>query len=52
MGRASEHPPVLLILAAFSRHADLLAAARELTERHWGPVSLASPQFSFNETGY
>jgi hypothetical protein len=52
MGRVSEHPLALLILAAFSRHADLLAAARDLTERHWGPVALVSPQFAFTETDY
>ncbi len=44
--------PVLLVVAAFSRHDDLLARARqELTTRH-GPIALASPFYLFNQTTY
>jgi hypothetical protein len=44
--------PVLLVVAAFSRHDDLLARARqELAARH-GPVALASALFPFVQTTY
>ena len=44
--------PVLLIVAAFSRHPDALAWAREQLETSHGPVTLASSPFSFHHTGY
>jgi hypothetical protein len=52
MGQANPTSPVLLMLAAFSRHEDALRWAREKTEAAWGPVVLASPAFEFTETDY
>jgi hypothetical protein len=44
--------PVLLVVAAFSRHDDLLKRARqELSARH-GPVVLTSAVFPFDQTTY
>ena len=44
--------PVLLLVAAFSRHAAALAWARPRLEAAYGPVALASPAFSFHHTRY
>jgi hypothetical protein len=44
--------PVLLIVAAFSRHGDALTWARERLKRLFGPVGLASPVFDFQQTRY
>ncbi len=52
MGQPHEPAPVLCLAAAFSRHAAALDWARETTEKHWGPVALASPCFAFSETDY
>lgn len=46
------HPPVLLIVAAFSRHASALTWARQRLEYSYGRVALASPLFPFNQTNY
>ena len=52
MGHMREHPPVMLILAAFSRHRAALQWAREAAETVWGSVALASDFFPFHETDY
>jgi hypothetical protein len=52
MGQAREHPPVMLIMAAFSRHRAALNWARQTAEAVWGPVALASELFPFRETDY
>ncbi len=52
MGTISTPSPVLLILAAFSRHAVVLDWARERAEAEWGPVALASERFAFDATDY
>ena len=52
MGEITEPAGVLLVLAAFSRHAAALDWAREKAIVAWGPVALASPRFSFAETDY
>jgi hypothetical protein len=52
MGEISQPEPVLLILAAFSRHAAALAWARQRAEAAWGPVALASPPMDFDATDY
>src|SRR5947208_813926 len=52
MGQANPTSPVLLLLAAFSRHEAALHWAREKTEAAWGAVALASPAFEFTETEY
>jgi len=51
---ADPRPPVpqLLVVAAFSRHDDALAWARERLERLYGPVGLAGPAFVFDQTAY
>lgn len=52
MGEITQPAGVLLILAAFSRHAAALDWARERAVAAWGPVALASPRFDFTETDY
>jgi hypothetical protein len=44
--------PVLLVVAAFSRHAAALDWGRQRLERAYGPVALASPPFDFHHTAY
>ena len=44
--------PVLLIVAAFSRHAEAIAWARERLESMFGAVGLGSLPFAFNQTTY
>jgi hypothetical protein len=45
-------PPVLLVVAAFSRHEAAIAWGREQLARTFGPVGLASDVFAFNQTIY
>ena len=45
-------PPVLLVIAAFSRHESAMAWGRERLEQAFGPVGLASALFVFNQTTY
>ncbi len=52
MSQTHEHPPVLLLLAAFSRHSHGLQWVQDQAARHWGPIALASPVFSFDQTDY
>jgi len=52
MGEPCLPDPVLLIVAAFSRHDSALAWARQRLEQTFGPVALASPPFLFNQTRY
>src|SRR4051812_37145498 len=52
MGALSQPSPVLLILAAFSRHEEALAWARQQLGKTWGPIALVSPAFEFMETDY
>ena len=47
-----QHPPVLLILAAFSRYGEALDWAREKAEQAWGPITLESERFEHRETDY
>jgi hypothetical protein len=44
--------PVLLVVAAFSRHETLLARARARLEATYGPVALASAVYAFDQTTY
>jgi len=44
--------PSLLVVAAFSRHASALEWARQRLEEAYGPIGLASPEFSFHQTIY
>ena len=52
MGQILPHSPVLLLLAAFSRHGAALAWARDRAIRTWGPPALESPSFEFADTEY
>jgi hypothetical protein len=52
MGEPTPHSPVLLLMAAFSRHDAALDWAKRHAEEHWGPIALESPRFDFVETGY
>jgi hypothetical protein len=44
--------PVLLVVAAFSRHPEALAWARQRLEQACGPVALAGPVYPFCQTAY
>src|SRR5262245_53087423 len=44
--------PVLLVVAAFSRHTTALDWARERLEGRFGPVGLASEPYDFTQTAY
>ncbi|MCC7086596.1 MAG: DUF4416 family protein [Pirellulales bacterium] len=52
MGDIRSASPGLLLLAAFSRHAEAIQWARHTCEAAWGPVALASLAFDFCETDY
>ena len=52
MGEIRDCQPVLLILAAFSRHEAALAWSLERASEAWGHIRHASPLFAFTETGY
>jgi hypothetical protein len=52
MALATPHPPVLRILAAFSRYPEALDWARQTTEGAWGSVALQSDLFDHRETNY
>ena len=52
MGEIREHSPVLLFMAAFSRHAEALDWAQRTAEGAWGPVALSSERFDFRETRF
>jgi hypothetical protein len=52
MGRPTSPEPVLLILAAFSRHEMALDWSRCRAAEQWGPIALESPPFEFTETEY
>lgn len=52
MGQIRPHYPVVLLLAAFSRHEAALDWACQQAVRLWGPIQLASEVFAFDNTGY
>src|SRR5437667_7637784 len=52
MAATREHVPVQLIVAAFSRHLEALAWARQRLEEHFGPVGLVSDDYRFCQTHY
>jgi len=52
MGEIHDPDPVLLIVAASSRHDAALAWARERIEQSFGPLALVSDAFAFTETDY
>ena len=52
MGEIKEHPPVLLLVAAFTQHDDGFEWARRTIEASWGSISLESEIFAFDQTEY
>lgn len=52
MGEVHEPSPVLLIIAASSRHDDALAWGLRWSEAEFGPVAAVSEAFDFTETNY
>jgi hypothetical protein len=52
MGSIEPHHPVLLVLAAFSRHAEALQWARQQGEQQWGEIAFTSDFFPFDDTKY
>src|SRR5947209_27933 len=52
MGEPRQVVPVMLVVAAFSRHAELLDIARRQLEDRYGPIALAGDPYEFNQTGY
>jgi len=52
MGQIQAHPPVLLIMAAFSRYGEVLDWARQRAEAECGPVALQSERFVHDETTF
>lgn len=52
MGEIRQQRPVLLVIAAFSRHPDALDWARSAASAQWGPVALTSDLFEFHETPF
>lgn len=52
MAEPRSQNPVLLIVAAFSRHADALAWGRDHLAERYGPIGLASEPFAFHHTEY
>src|SRR5688572_20025634 len=52
MSEAHLHPPVLRVLAAFSRYAEAFDWATQTAVAAWGPVVLTSERFDHRETNY
>lgn len=52
MAEAQNPDPVLLVVAAFSRHLPALVWADERLHLALGPVALTSPTFIFDQTAY
>jgi Domain of unknown function (DUF4416) len=44
--------PVLLVVAAFSKHMAALEWACERLQKEFGPIALQSPCYEFNQTSY
>ncbi len=52
MAKSGAPDPVLLVVAAFSRHVEALAWASERLEQSFGPLALCSIPFAFTQTSY
>jgi hypothetical protein len=52
MAEPRSQVPVLLVVAAFSRHAGAIDWARQRLAETYGPIAIASPAFSFHQTSY
>ena len=46
------HRPVMLVMAAFSRHDSALNWAREMSCKHWGELLCESDRFVFDQTSF
>ena len=52
MGDLRDAPPVLLVVALFSRHTEAMAWARDKLTSIYGPIGLQSPTYEFHHTKY
>lgn len=52
MGQIQQPRPVLLLVAAFSRHPQAISWAQERCRQEFGPLGPVSDPFAFTETGY
>lgn len=52
MGQSLLPAPVLLVVAAFSRHEEALRWTEEKLTAHFGPIDRRSPDFDFHQTRY
>jgi hypothetical protein len=52
MADAIPHPPVLRVLATFSRHPEALDWARQTATEAWGATAIESERFDHRETNY
>ena len=52
MGDPTEAAPVQLVVALFSRHAEVLDTAEDRLQAACGPISLRSPRWPFDQTRY
>lgn len=52
MGNIVSHPPVMLVLGAFSRHETAFEWARQIASQAWGPIAFESDVFDFDDTDY
>jgi hypothetical protein len=52
MAQPRVHPPVVLIVAAFSRYPDALQWATEQLQEKFGPILAVSDPFDFDHTDY
>lgn len=52
MGELKQPEPMMMIVAAFSRHDEALDWTREWAVQRWGSLACESPRFEFTETEY
>ena len=52
MGTVEPHYPVMLVLAAFSRHGEALQWTRQRSARQFGDIAFSSEVFAFEDTSY
>ncbi|MBI1899819.1 MAG: DUF4416 domain-containing protein, partial [Planctomycetia bacterium] len=50
MAQPKPYSPQLLLLAAFSRHDEALAWAKQKAQNAWGSIALDSGPFPFDDT--
>ena len=52
MAQASRYPPALHVVAAFSRHQQVLDTVRERLAGHFGPIADMTLRYPFDQTRY